>query len=91
MVREVLRMGAPVLAQAALPVPEHLFGTEKLRALAADLWDTLAERGGIGLAAPQIGVSLRVIAFGLPHKLTEPDSFLMPHSVLLNRGIEVLG
>ena len=90
MIREVLRMGDPLLARRAALVPEHAFGTEKLRMLAADLWDTLASKGGIGLAAPQIGVSLRVIAFGVPHHLSDPDSFLIPQTVLVNPSIEVL-
>lgn len=90
MIREVLRMGDPLLARRAAPVPDHSFGTEKLRMLAADLWDTLASKGGIGLAAPQIGVSLRVIAFGVPHHLSDPDSFLIPQTVLVNPSIEVL-
>ena len=91
MIREVLKMGDPCLARRTSAVPAHAFGSEALRKLAADLGDTLAARGGIGLAAPQIGVSLRVIAFGIPHHLSEPDSFLIPQTVLVNPTISVLG
>ena len=58
MVREVLRMGDARLLEHALSVRD--FGSPRLRALVADLWDTMAADGGIGIAAPQIGVSERV-------------------------------
>ena len=59
-VRPILRMGHPILRQVAAPLPEAAFGSAALMALITDMVDTLAEAGGIGLAAPQIGVSVRV-------------------------------
>ena len=61
-VREVLRMGHPVLARVARPVER--FGTPELAALFADMRDTMAAENGAGLAAPQIGESVRVVVFG---------------------------
>lgn len=88
MVREVLRMGDPRLLEHALSVKD--FGSPRLHALVADLWDTMAADGGIGIAAPQIGVSERVICFGR----TEGGagfSASVPRTVLINPTIEVLG
>ena len=56
--REVLRMGHPVLRERAKPVEQ--VATPELRELVADMKETMAAKEGAGLAAPQIGVSLRV-------------------------------
>lgn len=49
------------------------------------MWDTMAEEGGIGIAAPQVGVSLRMICFG------REDVPGVPRTVLINPEIEVIG
>ena len=56
-------MGDPRLLEKARPV--EAFGTPELRALVADMQDTMRAANGAGLAAPQIGVGLRVVIFGL--------------------------
>ena len=65
-VRDIIRMGHPTLRKAAEPVPEALFGTAEFEQLLTDLADTLEASGGIGLAAPQIDVSLAVLLIDLP-------------------------
>lgn len=62
MVLEVMRLGEPVLMKEALPVRD--FGSPRLRKLVADMWDTMHAEGGVGIAAPQVGVSERIICFG---------------------------
>ena len=62
MIREILRMGDPLLLRVAQPVTA--FGTPELAALLQDMRDTMAHHDGAGLAAPQIGVNLRVVIFG---------------------------
>ena len=62
-IRPVLRMGDARLLQRAEPVSS--FGSEELRALLADMRDTMQALNGAGLAAPQIGVNLRVVIFGV--------------------------
>ncbi|GAB4126975.1 MAG: peptide deformylase [Sideroxydans sp.] len=62
-VREVLRMGDARLWQRAEPVTD--FGAA-LHDLLADMFDTMRAYRGVGLAAPQIGVPLRVVIFGMP-------------------------
>ena len=86
-VREVLRMGHPVLAQVAQPVEE--FGPE-LEALLADMKDTMAAEDGAGLAAPQIGVSRRVVIFGVAKNPRYPDAEEVPFTVLVNPVITFL-
>ena len=63
MIREVLRMGDPRLLQKALPVES--FKSAELDSLLQDMRDTMAHLNGAGLAAPQIGVGLRVVIFGV--------------------------
>ena len=88
-VREVLRMGHPVLRQVARPVER--FDTPELHALVADMMDTMASLDGAGLAAPQIGVSLRVVIFGVKATPRYPDAPEVPFTVLVNPAIDFLG
>ena len=61
-VKPILRMGDPRLLQVSAPVRE--FGTPDLLELISDMNDTMLAANGAGLAAPQIGVLLRVVIFG---------------------------
>ena len=88
-VRNILKMGDPRLLQAAAPVDG--FATPQLAALVADLFDTLAAAGGVGLAAPQIGVGLQVVVFGFDHSERYPDAPPVPTTVLVNPLITPLG
>lgn len=87
-VRPVLRMGDPRLLQAAAPV--EAFGTPELAALITDMFDTMAAEGGVGLAAPQIGVSLQVVIFGFERSERYPDAPAVPTTVLVNPVITPL-
>jgi peptide deformylase len=82
MIREVLKMGDPRLLEKARPVAR--FGTPELAALLADLRDTMAHLSGAGLAAPQIGVGLRVVIFGVRHNPRYPRAEEVPDTVLIN-------
>jgi peptide deformylase len=85
---ETLKMGHPLLNQVARPV-EH-FNTQELDALIQDMLDTMAALNGAGLAAPQIGVSLRVVIFGVEANPRYPQVEAVPMTVLLNPQITVL-
>ncbi|HRP24946.1 peptide deformylase [Thauera sp.] len=87
-IRTVLRMGDPRLLQPAAPVTE--FGTPDLATLIADMFDTMAAEGGVGLAAPQIGVGLRVVIFGFEHSQRYPDALPVPMTILVNPVITPL-
>jgi peptide deformylase len=81
-------MGDPRLLRVARPVER--FDTAELHALVRDMFDTMAERNGAGLAAPQIGVDLRVVIFGFEHNPRYPDAEPVPATVLVNPRIEPL-
>ncbi|GAC1633889.1 MAG: peptide deformylase [Nevskia sp.] len=89
MIREVLRMGDPRLLRVAPPVAA--FGTPELMALLADMRETMAALNGAGLAAPQIGVDLRVVIFGFEHSERYPEAEAVPYTVLCNPVLEALG
>lgn len=57
----IVQDGDPVLRKLAAPVPEALFGTQELRAIIADMSESLdAQPDGVALAAPQIGIPYRI-------------------------------
>ena len=89
MIREVLKMGEPRLLEKSRPV--EAFGTPQLRELVADMRDTMAHLNGAGLAAPQIGVPLRVVIFGVTHNPRYPDAEEVPDTVLINPVIVPIG
>ncbi len=88
-IRTILKMGDPRLLQPAEAVSG--FDTPELHALIADMFDTMADAGGVGLAAPQIGVGLRVVIFGFEHSTRYPDAPSVPLTVLVNPVITPLG
>ena len=81
-VREILRMGDPRLLQIAAPVTD--FDGPDLKVLIDDLMDTMAAAGGVGLAAPQIGVGLQVVVFGFDKSARYPDAEPVPRTTLIN-------
>lgn len=88
-VRRVLKMGDPLLYRKADPVQQ--FNTPELDRLVADMFDTMAELSGAGLAAPQIGVSLRVVVFGVEANPRYPEAEPVPTTVLVNPVLEPIG
>ena len=88
-VRLVLRMGDPRLLEVSRPVER--FDTAELRELLTDMQDTMHALNGAGLAAPQIGVPLRVVIFGMQSNPRYPDAEPVPLTVLLNPVLETLG
>jgi peptide deformylase len=82
MIREVLRMGDERLLRVSRPVTE--FATPALRALLEDMRETMDHLDGAGLAAPQIGVDLRVVIFGVEANPRYPQAEAVPFTVLVN-------
>src|SRR5262249_36052140 len=60
------------------------FDTPDLHALLVDMHDTMEALSGAGLAAPQIGVLLRVVIFGVARNPRYPNAEPVPHTVLIN-------
>ena len=82
-------MGEPLLYAVARPVERY--DTEELRTLLADMRDTMEALDGAGLAAPQIGVSLQVVIFGVTANPRYPDAEPVPYTVLINPTLTPLG
>ena len=88
-IRHVLKMGDPRLLEVAKPVAA--FDTPELQALIADIHDTMAALDGAGLAAPQIGVGLQVVIFGMGHNPRYPDAEHVPYTILINPTLTPVG
>jgi peptide deformylase len=93
-VREVLRMGDPCLLLKAKPIEK--FDTPELHALIQDMQDTMKHMNGAGIAAPQIGVSQRVVIFGQKESDSTinpryPDADMVPFTVLINPVLTPMG
>lgn len=86
MIHPILKMGDPRLLKIARPVER--FDTPELNALIADMFQTMASAGGVGLAAPQIGVDLQLVIFGFDNSDRYPDAPPVPRTILLNPVIE---
>ena len=87
-VQPVLRMGDPELRRVSEPVSR--FDDVHLAPLIRDLWETMEARGGVGIAAPQIGVPLRVVVFEVESSVRYPEAPPVPRTVLVNPEIEAL-
>jgi len=88
-VKPVLRMGDPLLFTKAALVTE--FDTPELHALIQDMHETMEQMNGAGIAAPQIGVSLRVVIFGVGSNPRYPDAEQVPYTVLINPVLNPVG
>ena len=88
-VRTVLKMGHPLLRQIAAPVA--VFDPVQMPELLTDMEDTMRAPNGAGIAAPQIGVSLRVVIFEMRENPRYPHVAPIPFTVLINPTLEPLG
>jgi peptide deformylase len=88
---KIARMGHPVLKARAEPVLD--VKSKEIQELVRDMMETLEDVGGIGLAAPQVHVSKRVVIFYVPGERRaasgEPAEDI-PLTVLINPEIEPL-
>jgi len=87
-VRPLLHMGDARLLQKAEPVSD--FTSPDLAQLIEDMRDTMQANNGAGLAAPQIGVPLRVVIFGSGPNPRYPDAEEVAQTLLINPCIEIL-
>jgi peptide deformylase len=87
-VRPVLKMGEPLLRQVAAAVERF---DAQLTELVGDMNDTMRALNGAGLAAPQIGVGLRVVIFEVTSNPRYPDVAPIPYTVLVNPQLTPIG
>lgn len=85
MVREIRYLGDPVLRQEAEPVATIDDGT---RSLVADMMETMYDADGVGLAAPQVGVSVRVIVVDTREPEMRPFALVNPEVAETSAEIE---
>ena len=77
-IRKILKMGNPLLREPALPFESEEITSDETNELIQSMWDTMEEYGGIGLAAPQIGVSKQVAVIRIEEdneRYTEAEEF----------------
>ena len=82
-------MGDPRLLAVSEAVRD--LGTPALDSLLADMRDTMQDLNGAGLAAPQIGVGLRVVIFGVDYNPRYPEAEPVPYTVLINPTLTPIG
>jgi peptide deformylase len=83
-------MGDPRLLRTAQLVPKEMLGSDELKHLIADMFETMHANDGVGLAAPQIGIDLQLVLFGFDSSERYPDAPSVPQTVLLNPVITPL-
>lgn len=87
-IRPILRLGDPRLLILANEVRK--FNHPELDSLIEDMFDTMTDADGAGLAAPQIGIGLRLLIFGFDSNPRYPDDDAIPRTILINPKITVL-
>jgi peptide deformylase len=81
---KIIRLGDPLLRKIADPYLNHEFGTDQIKNTANHLFFMLNQENGLGLAAPQIGISKRAIVFGMDKHPTKKNLDPIPYTVLFN-------
>jgi peptide deformylase len=92
---KVARMGHPVLRRKAEPVPPGEIKSARIQRLIDDLFETMGEYSGIGLAAPQVHESVRIFVAGLRPADEPPEELAgdrdMPLMVVINPELTMTG
>jgi peptide deformylase len=88
-IRQLLRMGDPRLLEPARLV-DNVFDPV-VPELIDDMFDTMRGAGGVGLAAPQLGVGLQVVIFGFERSERYPEAETIPDTILINPVITPVG
>ena len=88
---KIARMGHPILLRQCDPVPDPT--APEIRRLVADMMETMEDAPGVGLAAPQVFVPLRLFVFRVPadRASADPNNVGVPNTVIVNPQIEAIG
>ncbi|MFO3210888.1 peptide deformylase [Legionella pneumophila serogroup 2] len=87
---EIILLGNPLLRQIAEPIADDKFGTPELKQMEELLFEMLAAENGLGLAAPQIGISKRALVFGMDKHPVHTHLPAIPFTILFNPSFEPL-
>ncbi|MDI9817948.1 MULTISPECIES: peptide deformylase [unclassified Legionella] len=85
---KIILLGNPFLRQRSQPILEEEFGTPELKQLEQELFEMMQAENGLGLAAPQIGISKRAIVFGMEKHPVHTFLPAIPFTVLFNPSYE---
>ncbi len=87
---KIVKLGNPSLRLVSEPVTKDEFDSNELQTIVEKLFFVLKKEGGVGLAAPQIGINKRIIVIGMEkHPVyTQLDS--IPDTVIINPTIKIL-
>lgn len=88
---KIARMGHPVLLRRCDPVPDP--GAPEIRRLVADMLETMEDAPGVGLAAPQVYMPLRLFVFRVPAARNgdDPNDSEAGNTVMINPEVELIG
>ena len=87
-IQSVVKMGNQQLMSPSVAITD--FTEPNLKQIVADMHDTMQAKGGVGIAAPQIGYNVRIIMFGFESNPRYRDEKSIPFTVLINPVIEIL-
>lgn len=90
MILKVARLGHPVLRMTAKPVDPDRIKTAEFQRLLDDMVDTMREYTGVGLAAPQVHLPLRIAVLEVDHHPRYPDMPAVPLTFLINPEVEII-
>lgn len=88
--RTLLQKDDPILKQKAEPIEKSKFGGKWLKELISDMIAIMADKGAVGVAAPQIGISKQVIVFGTDYTKRRKPEIRIPDTALINPSFKVL-
>ena len=86
---KIARMGHPVLLRKCDPVADP--GAPDIRRLVADMFETMEDAPGVGLAAPQVYQPLRIFVFRVPGGRDDPEDPPLGNTVMINPTVELIG
>ena len=87
-IKPLVKLGNAQLATPSLPVEK--FATPELLTILQDMQDTMNEKKGVGIAAPQIGYNQRIVMFGFEDNERYPHEESVPFTILINPIIKIL-
>ena len=90
MIRPICRMGNPILRKITQEVPKNILKTDEFDLILRDLLDSMKHYGGIGIAAPQIGIDYQVALIELEGINRYGEEINLPLTAFINPRIEFL-
>ncbi len=84
----IILLGDPLLRLVSKPILENEFGTSDLKKLSEILFHMMSTKNGLGLAAPQLGISKRAVVFGMDCHPIKKHITSIPYTVLFNPSFE---